>query len=250
MTRSSTVAAVDTALSLGLLGLGSTLFYGGFHLAATSRTAPRTESTNALADAIGMATCGIGIVVVLWWAAASVAAGCWVLLQRSGHTRSAKFAAKCTPVFMRRLAVMVLGLNLMTAHVALAVPNHQTPRASSISASAASPASLHHESAVPQTARANDSVDPEWKPTSPQILPGIVAPAPSRDVETPGHAAEVVVLPGDSLWTITSRILGPGSTDRQIGQQWPLLFQANVKVIGPDPNLLYPGTILHVPARH
>lgn len=68
----------------------------------------------------------------------------------------------------------------------------------------------------------------------------VPAPAPSRTV---------VVHPGDSLWSISDDLLGPGASDpAQIAAAWPLLHETNRDVIGEDPDQLRPGQQLTVPA--
>src|SRR5262249_26015670 len=43
-----------------------------------------------------------------------------------------------------------------------------------------------------------------------------------------------VVQPGDSLWAIAVRFYGNGAL-------WPTIYQANMKTIGNNPNLIYPN---------
>lgn len=64
------------------------------------------------------------------------------------------------------------------------------------------------------------------------------------------HASRtVVVRPGDSLWSITDDVLGPAPDDPALlASSWPLLHEANLDVIGEDPDLLRPGQVLTVPA--
>lgn len=70
--------------------------------------------------------------------------------------------------------------------------------------------------------------------------PGGRAPAPTRIV---------VVHQGDSLWSISDDLLGPGASDpARIAAAWPLLHDANRAVIGDDPDRLRPGQQLTVPA--
>jgi hypothetical protein len=57
-----------------------------------------------------------------------------------------------------------------------------------------------------------------------------------------------VIRPGDTLWSIAGRHLGPGATDEQIAEEWPKWWGANRDVVGPDPNLILPGTTLRPPA--
>ncbi len=63
----------------------------------------------------------------------------------------------------------------------------------------------------------------------------------------PVGAAEVVVAPGDSLWSIVAARLGPLATAADVAEAWPGWFAANRSVIGDDPSLLLPGQVLHAP---
>ncbi|KKL51165.1 hypothetical protein LCGC14_2298240 [marine sediment metagenome] len=45
---------------------------------------------------------------------------------------------------------------------------------------------------------------------------------------------------GDNLWKIASRFYGDG-------RQWQRIYDANVDVIGPDPDLIQPGQVLMIP---
>ena len=87
---------------------------------------------------------------------------------------------------------------------------------------------------------------PGWVPerpvVRPQASPDLVAGTPRR---TP--AAEVVVLRGDSLWSIVARHLGPEASDAEVAAQWPRWHAANRSVIGDDPDLLLPGQVLRAP---
>lgn len=64
---------------------------------------------------------------------------------------------------------------------------------------------------------------------------------------TTGTADEVVVLRGDTLWSIASRHLPPGSTDAQVAQAVQRWFAANAGVVGGDPDLILPGQVLRAP---
>ncbi|MEP9364245.1 hypothetical protein ABLE68_14860 [Nocardioides sp. CN2-186] len=66
-------------------------------------------------------------------------------------------------------------------------------------------------------------------------------PVRSRD-----RTAEVVVAPGDSLWAIASRDLGPGASDAQVAGRTHELYRLNLAQIGPDPDLIQPATRLRL----
>jgi nucleoid-associated protein YgaU len=59
--------------------------------------------------------------------------------------------------------------------------------------------------------------------------------------------AVVRVRPGDSLWRVARRLLGEGADDEAVDRMWRLIARTNADRIGPDPDLIFPGTLLRVP---
>ncbi len=73
-----------------------------------------------------------------------------------------------------------------------------------------------------------------------------VAEAQTEDKNT----SSVVVRPGDSLWSISEKWLGPNATSQQIYNETARIYALNSERIGQDPNLIYPGEVLLLkPAR-
>lgn len=71
---------------------------------------------------------------------------------------------------------------------------------------------------------------------------------PTAGERTTSTSRTVIVHRGDSLWSITDDLLGPGTTAAsEISTSWPLLHDANREVIGADPDHLLPGMELTVP---
>ncbi|MHA7278918.1 LysM peptidoglycan-binding domain-containing protein [Arthrobacter sp. MDT2-2] len=87
-------------------------------------------------------------------------------------------------------------------------------------------------------------VSPAWEP-APMPSEGGLLVRPDTRRTAP---AEVVVAPGDSLWSIAARRLGPLATAADIAEAWPAWFDANRPVIGDDPSLLLPGQVLQAPS--
>jgi hypothetical protein len=54
------------------------------------------------------------------------------------------------------------------------------------------------------------------------------------------------VRKGDTLWSIAEESL-PNHDPRSVARYWPKIHRANRDVIGPDPSLIYPGQVLHLP---
>jgi hypothetical protein len=77
----------------------------------------------------------------------------------------------------------------------------------------------------------------------PQLTSAVVA-----HLDRPAEAGDVVTVhPGDCLWTITARDLGPLASNSDIAAAWPWWYAANRGAIGPDPNLIRPGQQLVAP---
>ena len=65
--------------------------------------------------------------------------------------------------------------------------------------------------------------------------------------QAPDSSTGYRVVDGDTLWGLTRLHLGPAATDARAARTWPLWYAANQDVIGPDPHLLIPGTVLQPP---
>jgi hypothetical protein len=100
-------------------------------------------------------------------------------------------------------------------------------------------------------ASADDSAPPA---TTPLLLDGL--PLPDRALGSgppPAHARpraaalRVVVRPGDSLWVIASRALPSSASSAATASAVRRLYATNAGRIGPDPDLVQPGTPLVLP---
>jgi nucleoid-associated protein YgaU len=89
-----------------------------------------------------------------------------------------------------------------------------------------------------------------WVPDIPPVAAEPTPPAPPvRLVAAVPRTDEVVVRRGDSLWQIAGRALSGDATDAEIATEWPRWYEANRDVVGDDPDLLLPGTVLRPPAQ-
>ena len=84
-------------------------------------------------------------------------------------------------------------------------------------------------------------------------LPGAGAPLRASQTSTPSSAAQqqrqwVTVAPGDCLWHLAARRLGPAASAAQIDAEWRRWYAANRDRVGPDPDLVLAGQRLVVPA--
>jgi Domain of unknown function (DUF4397)/LysM domain len=63
-----------------------------------------------------------------------------------------------------------------------------------------------------------------------------------------GHSQTVVVRPGDSLWAIARRLVGPQASNAAVEHKLVTIWNLNQRRIGTgDPNLIFPGTPLKLP---
>jgi nucleoid-associated protein YgaU len=109
------------------------------------------------------------------------------------------------------------------------------------------PAAVQPHGAHPGLAQQHPTALPTALPPAPAHRPAAAAPRPLRAVPATGGA--VVVQPGDSLWAIAARQLGPQATDRRVAQAWPQWWSANRTVVGDHPELIHPGTRLTPPTH-
>jgi nucleoid-associated protein YgaU len=69
----------------------------------------------------------------------------------------------------------------------------------------------------------------------------------------PGHGVacngkQHIVRAGESLWTIAADELGTDELAR-IARYWPRIHKLNRALIGSNPNLIYAGQVLEMPAE-
>ncbi len=82
-------------------------------------------------------------------------------------------------------------------------------------------------------------------------VPDSHAPAPDRrgpPASGPNAAGDTyVVEPGDCLWSIAARRLGPSATNAAVDVAWRRIYERNRAAVGDDPNLIHPGLVLALP---
>ncbi len=65
--------------------------------------------------------------------------------------------------------------------------------------------------------------------------------------DRPTGGAVHAVAPGESLWSIARDRLGEHANDAEVDAGWRAIHRANQHRVGSDPDLIFPGTILHIP---
>lgn len=197
------------------------------------------------------------------------AAGAWVcgswtadLAHRGSHTVDDLVALVASGVVVALCAwyALTAGL-LLLARLAGTGPRWQATSARLTRAAGAWGAPLLRRAAVAGLgAGLSLGLSPAWatdQPTpvehaaelSTDLRPGFVTAARTETL-APTSAPSVetyVVRPGDSLWSISARTLGPDACDAQIAAEWPRWYHANRTVIGAEPDLIHPGQELVAP---
>ncbi|MCU1624823.1 MAG: Peptidoglycan-binding lysin domain protein [Frankiales bacterium] len=136
---------------------------------------------------------------------------------------AATAAARIAPSSVRALARVAVGASLAASVLA-------------------GPAALAEDRAPTVAGSAHDSLD--WPGLAPRrAAPAPVPALPVRHVD----GSSVVVRPGDSMWAIAARALGPSAADARVAQEWPRWWAANRAVVGDHPDLIHPGDRLSAP---
>lgn len=159
----------------------------------------------------------------------------------SARGTAARVASCIAPRALRRMVDAAVTLGTTAAVIS-----------STVSASAAAAPVSHVATArLPDNATAGSALD--W--------PGLSAehhhhrhPHDDAGVVSGGHAArpaapagDVVVQPGDTMWSIAARRLGPNASGSAITAAWHAWYAANRSVIGSNPSLIQPGQRLTAP---
>lgn len=201
-------------------------------------------SVSSLQELAGFTAAAAGLGIAVVWSVGLAMAVAYAALRKAGHAAAAAAAGALAPAFMKRLAVAVIGLNLVSgtggAQAAEFFPQGSQPPAIS---------SLEHPS---QTVRpqwnpaAADGSDehptPHWKPRAAPDAENVFV-RPGR----PDTESQAVVQEGDSLWTLASAQLGPQATEADIAAHWPRWYERNRAVIGDYPDLILPGQVFEIP---
>ncbi|WP_285102583.1 hypothetical protein [Promicromonospora sp. MEB111] len=254
---------------LGLLAVGTAL------VAACGVLGTRTWQVGSglgaalfpVEDVVELAAVAVGTAVAGWTGVHALLALACVLADRRGRRWAAaeRAVARHAPAVVRRLARVAAGAGLglaLTAPTAMALPE-----AVGVPAAEAGPAVV---------------LDLGWRPTS--TMSGEPTGRPGRSVasgtgSTPGRASlvdqdrraeagrePVTVETGDTLWAIaadglaadrpsdgdrSARAGSPadndGPSDAEIAEAVDRWHDANRQVLGSDPDLIRPGTVLHQP---
>ncbi|NHC43722.1 LysM peptidoglycan-binding domain-containing protein [Motilibacter aurantiacus] len=179
-----------------------------------------------------------GVWLCLGWLVAAVLVSALAAMPALAGSVIDRVAGAMAPLVLRRVVAGAIGAFVVvgvTAPAHAADPGHRAGTAASAASAATAPtAGL-----------------PALLAERPAALPGLRGAVPSADRPSavPGMAAgtSVTVMPGDTLWSIVARALGPQAAPSAVADAWPLWWEANRSVIGADPGLLRPGQVLTPP---
>ena len=223
---------------------------------------PQSWGLSELSDAIVAGTCACGTLGALWHVVSALVA----LMALAGEkgpdphglggtsTLAARVLATWGAPAVRRITASALLVSLSSAP-ALATqetgggddlgwrPTSSAPSSPSSQSSTPSPPEQSPSSA---STGSGDSEDASQSADS--TPPGSQTPQPPTGPDAPPSSSPThTVTPGESLWSITAHLLPAGSSPARIAQAWPALYRANSGVIGADPSLIRPGTVLSIP---
>jgi hypothetical protein len=200
--------------------------------------AQRTSDT-AGPDALVLAAAGLLAWAVWLWGAVGLGLTALAAVPGLVGATSAVVLRLVLPAAARRSAAGLLGLTLSvgpllgTTSVLLPTP-----------ASAAGP--------ITATATTTTTAVPDWPVAAPPAaVPDWPRTPPVSGASPARTSSPHVVLRGECLWDIAAAHLGQGRpsapTDGEVARAVHAWWSANASVIGPDPDQLLPGQVLHVP---
>ncbi len=223
----------------GLVGL--TGVSGSLAWTATTDVLRRWQQRGDLAFDDLVACCAVVVLAVtLGWLGVGVLLTLGTQALRCTHTAAGRLARRMTPSLVRRLLAGACGAAMLTAP-AVSLPATAAP--------------ADHADARPAQHRPAQHRPGSSSPSTP--WPGAL-PVPDRPTRADARAVarpsphpqpRVRVRPGDTLWAIAARHLRPDARVADVATAWPFWFRRNRRLIGPDPDLIHPGTRLRVPPR-
>ncbi len=204
---------------------------------------------HASADDFG-SLIGLLVATIAWaaygWLALAVVATALERLPGAAGRAGARATTAITSEGTRMLLRSVVGVAATAPLTVAAAHAHTVHDHTSIAETATT--SWDHHAGV-ERASAVPIGDARSEPPGEQRLPIPDRPTVGAETRyTPVRpAGTVVVRPGDSLWTIAARELGPRASQVAIDRRWPHWYAANADRIGPDPGLIRPGLHLQTP---
>jgi hypothetical protein len=217
--RLCVVLLAQALLAVALRWAGAPLLHGGLLPTAGAPGVTRlTLGQMVVTSALVAAWLAFGFLVVT-----TLATVLLVPLER-GRAPLPTLARLTGPPWWRQALVGACGLSLAAPVAAHAAPHHeQSPQRCAVSCRTG------HQRPFVLAGLAF--------PDLPDVAAGTAFGAPERRT----------VRRGDSLWRIARDELTPGAADSAVCREVAAIYAANRAVIGPDPDLILPGTELTLP---
>jgi len=224
--------AASAALVCGLVGLTWLVSSLAWAAAGEVLRAGRRGGAPAFDDLV--VCCALLVLAAtLAWLGLGVLLTLGTYTLRCTHTAAGRLARRLTPSLVRRLVAGACGAAV------LAPPGVLTPPATAGAA--------YHAHILPAGHGGGaSSARPGTLPVPDRPAAGL---ARVRNHGLAHRHAWVRVRPGDTLWAIAGRRLPPAASDADVAAAWPRWFRRNRGLVGPDPDLIHPGTRLRVPPR-
>jgi hypothetical protein len=175
-----------------------------------------------------------------WLSVVTVAVAAPALRARPGEPPA---RARGCPVWLHRALLAACGVGLTAA---LGTPAHaDLPQRSATGGTAGDP---HVVAGLPYPDRAHGGAVVDTAP-APRSVPraGFTTASAPHPAGAAGPGRLHAVRPGDTLWDIAAADLGPGAPDAAVADHWRRIHRHNAEVLGPDPDLIHPGTVLRMP---
>ena len=224
---------------------------------------PQSWGLSELSDAVVAGTCACGTLGALWHVVSALlalmtlptASGTTPLRPGGASALAARVLQAWGAPVVRRITASALLVSLSSAPALAAQetgggddlgwrPTSSAP--SSPSSQSSTPSTPADQS--PSSASTGSSDSEGASQSADSTPPGSQAAQPPTGPDAPPSSSPThTVAPGESLWSITARLLPAGSGPARIAQAWPALYRANSGVIGADPSLIRPGTVLSIP---
>lgn len=153
------------------------------------------------------------------------------------------------PRWLRRAILTACGVGVA---VALTSPAHARPADGTAAGRPSTPAAMQ---GLAYPDRPDDSPFATESHLAPRsdgsTTRGYGAPATAEADPTPQPTPQQrhthVIVQDDTLWDIAAQTLRGGASDAEIATAWQRIYADNADVLGPNPDLIHPGTVLRVP---
>lgn len=223
---------IGTAVTMALAGTALGALTPGLGIMAENLAAAQRTVDTAGPDALVVSAAGLSAWAVWTWGAAGLALTAASALPGLAGGTARIVLSVILPAGARRSAALALGLGLGVAGPVLGTTSVLVAAPASASAPGPSVGDVPGWPAASHGTHPASSV-PDW-PTAERAL------------------GAHVVIRGDCLWRIaTARLTGHRSAPpsaAEVAVEAHAWWAANAGVIGPDPDLLLPGQLLHPPA--